>query len=151
MKPTICVLPWFLVHVTPLTPITGEGERMEGAHGPFPCSYTPTYVLRRCTCVYLWSTYAEKHGIPKSTCWGFSLAFWQMTAQLDRPESAGKPTASWAAPPLLAKSGCWTILFHNTKSASRLILVLPCSNWEQIYLLFLYDSSSNILNQRSHP
>lgn len=84
---------------------------------------------------------------------GFSLAFLtnDHTVSAWLPKNGGKPTASWAAPPLLANSSCWAILFHHAKSASRLIPVLPWSNGEQICFFFLYDSFSDILNQCSHP
>lgn len=62
-------------------------------------------------------TCAREQGIPKSTHQGFALAFRTKDPVVAGrlPESDGKPTASWAAPPLLANSGSWTVLLHNAK------------------------------------
>lgn len=69
MKPSICVLPWFLACNSTLPLLLGEGERMDGhtALSMFIYTYMCSEEVHLCILV--------KHGIPKSTCWGFSLAF----------------------------------------------------------------------------
>lgn len=119
-----------------------EDEKMGGARtGLSQHSPTPPYVLRAGTSG-LRSTRS-----PNLLAGAFLSLFWQMIArrQLDYLKVVGSPL------PRGQLLFCRTVLFRNTKSASRLIPALPWSSREQICLLFLYDSSSNILNQCSHP
>lgn len=70
MKPSLCVIAFFPVSVSPHSPLRlasqlmGRMERQMG-RSLFQHSCTPAYVeaVRLCT---------EKQGIPKSACWGFS-------------------------------------------------------------------------------
>ena len=134
MKPSICVLPGFLDACNSTYPhYWGGWKDGWGTLAPFSV-HIHLHMFWACAPLY------REAWDPEIDLLGIFFGFLTNNCTAWLPESGGKLTASQAAPPLLAKSSCWTILFHNTKSATRLIPALPWSNWEQICLLFLYDS-----------
>jgi hypothetical protein len=131
-----------------LFPVACEDEeRCVGHTGLFQPPHTPTNILN------MYASLLRDAGPPKPVCWGLSYVFltndcgvrvWLLRRGGDQLPH-GQLLLFW----LIEVVG--QIYSIITKSASGLIPALPWSSWEQIYLPFPYDSSSNIWIQCSHP
>lgn len=139
-------------HLTLLTPTTtsylSSVWGMEDVWYTLASSNIPTYLHTFWT--YIPS--AKKPGIWRPACWALSMSSWQMAVELELDfweEVEEMPHGQLLLFCLIEVVGHFYAII--TKSASSLIPALPWSNWEQIYLPFPYDSSSNIWNQCSHP